>query len=354
MKTRIALVFLVVAALACSCSTSKMTADETKPAVEEVVAVVVPEPVSQPETEPAVQQEPVIVDVHEFVAQPAPSYEFYINGTRFLFERNGNEVVVTYLGTGEDIEYLKDYMAFVMSSYGYMFEGLEYAITDSGAVFVLPETWDSSQSMLFNQILENSVVFFPYENSPKVVVVSEPAEPAREDELNGITETVVDFNDVYSMEDLILSYEAPQTETDPQGSWTFITEPSTSWIETVSEQEQEKKAAAAEAAEKAAEEYVAVQAAKAEAETAAKPTTAPVPTQPKAEKKTSNNNVIIILIICAVVVCCACVVLIRKRKHSAGKPEDGASDASDVHEIPEDSETAETAETSEEDGEEDK
>lgn len=348
MKTRIALVFLVVAALACSCSTSKMTADETKPAVEEVVAVVVPEPVSQPEAEPAVQQEPVIVDVHEFVAQPAPSYEFYINGTRFLFERNGNEVVVTYLGTGEDIEYLKDYMAFVMSSYGYMFEGLEYAITDSGAVFVVPETWDSSQSMLFNQILENSVVFFPYENSPKVVVVSEPAEPAREDALNGITETVVDFDNVYSMEDLILSYETPQTETDPQGSWTFITEPSVSWIETVSEQEQEKKAVAAE---KAAEEYVAAQAAKAEAETAAKPATAPVPTQPKAEKKTSNNNVIIILIICAVVVCCACVVLIRKKKHSAGKPENGASGVSDVHEIPE---NPETAETPEKDGEEDK
>lgn len=340
--------FLVVAALVCSCSTSKMTADETKPAVEEIATVVVSGPVSQPETEPAVQQEPVIVDVHDFVAQPAPSYEFYINGTRFLFERNGNEVLVTYLGTGEDIEYLKDYMAFVMSSYGYMFEGLEYAITDSGAVFVIPKTWDSSQSMLFNQILENSVVFFPYENSPKVVVVSEPAEPAREDALNGITETVVDSDNVYSMEDLILSYEAPQTETEPQGSWTFITEPSTSWIETVSEQEQEKKAAAAE---RVAEEYVAAQAARAEAEKESKPATASVPTQPKAEKKTSGSGVVVVLIICAIIVCGACVVLIRRKKHSAGKPEDGASDVSDVHEIPE---NPETAETSEKDGEEDK
>lgn len=348
MKTRIALVFLVVAALVCSCSTSKMTADETNPAVEEITAVVVSEPVSQPEAEPAVQQEPEIVDVHEFVAQPVPSYEFYINGTKFLFERNGNEVLVTYLGTGEDIEYLKDYLAFVMSSYGYMFEGLEYAITDSGAVFVVPETWDSSQSILFNQILENSVVFFPYENSPKVVVVSEPAEPAHEDALNGITETVVDSDNVHSMEDLILSYEAPQTETEPQGSWTFITEPSTSWIETVSEQEQEKKAAAAE---KVAEEYVAAQAAKAEAEKAAKPATASVPTQPKAEKKTSGSGVVVVLIICAVIICGACVVLIRRKKHSAGKPEDGASDVSDVHEIPE---NPETAETSEEDGEEDR
>ncbi len=347
MKTRIALVFLVVAALVCSCSTSKMTADETKPAVEEISAVVVSEPVPQPEAEPAVQQEPVIVDVHDFVAQPAPSYEFYINGTKFLFERNGNEVLVTYLGTGEDIEYLKDYMAFVMSSFGYMFEGLEYAITDSGAAFVLPETWDSSQSMLFNQILENSVVFFPYENSPKIVAVSEPAEPAREDALNGITETVVDSDSVYSMEDLVLSYEAPQTETEPQGSWTFITEPSTSWIETVSEQEQEKKVAA----EKVAEEYVAAQAAKAEAEAAVKPATASVSTQPKAEKTTSGSGVVVILIICAVIVCCAGVVLIRRKKHSAGKPEDGDSDVSDVHEIPE---NPETAETSEKDDKEDK
>lgn len=178
---------------------------------------------SEPETpyeEPAVHayhEEPA---VHTYYGEPViHAYEWM--GTALTAYVYPSHAELVYPEGAVPAEAVGEFMAYVSDSYGYMFEGATYSVSDGKVSFDYPQTWGDAEFALAERILmENIPLWFgtgtvePDGNDPvSDDVVEEFRMDPGERQAAGIeiTGSSEGNPDEFSLEDIIMMYEPEYT-----------------------------------------------------------------------------------------------------------------------------------------------